>query len=224
MKKTITAAFLAVMTCAASAVFAGEMENLSAGAQSAFALAPLACDAPAFLPAASAAGDAADRAGEYKKLAAAFEKGTAPAKEALTGWNAGRFLDRDFPDYPGSLLLAGAEALPAGASAGVFKIVPFKLDGSPDFYEKLSADIAGGVAIMIGERQAMVTAPVFGPAEVTFELILPSYKKGFSRYAVRKAADGRVLVKHVWKDDFGGAGVMEGASYGYFTRNVTPKP
>lgn len=226
MKKIITAAFFAASVCGTADVFAGEIENLAAGAQKTFSLTSFSGNTPGFLPAAPApaAAEITSAAGDYKKLADAFKKGTVPAKEDLTGWNAGRFLDKDFPEYPGSLLLAGGETQPAGGAAGVFKIVPFKLDGSPDFYERLSADIAGGVAIMIKEMQARVTAPVFGPAEASFELILPSYKKGFSRYALRKAADGRILVKHVWKDDFGSSGSIEGASYGYFTKNVTPKP
>jgi hypothetical protein len=219
MKITIVAAFIALIACVTGGVFAGEMESLSAGAERMLSLAAFPGNAPGSFPTAPA--ENADKTSDYKKLAAAFEKGTAPTKEALAGWNAGRFLDRDYPGYPGSLLLAGGETQPVGE---VFKLVPFKLAGSPDFYERLSADIIGGVAIMIRERQAMVTIPALGPAEVTFELILPSYNKGFSRYAIRKAADNRILVKHAWKDDLGSTGGIEGLAYGYFTKDVTPKP
>ena len=215
----------ALGVAAAGLAFAGEMEDLSTGAEKAFAQPVLAVTAAA-LPEASPAMEAmAAPAGsaEYKKLAADFAKGTAQSKEELTGWKAGRYLDRDFSDYPGSMLLASGEmqATPEGAKA--YRIVPFTLNASPSFYETLNADMNAGLALVIKDQMSMWTAPVFTQAEAAFEKLMPSYDKGFSRYAVRKTADGRILVKNAWKSDMGGY-AFEGVLYGYVTKNVTPAP
>lgn len=100
MKNTIILA-LATAFCVAMAgsAFAGEIENFSSGAEKAFAQPVLAVTA-AVLPEASPAREtlaAPAGSAEYKKLAADFAKGTAPSKEDLAGWKAGRYLDRDFP-------------------------------------------------------------------------------------------------------------------------------
>jgi hypothetical protein len=213
-------------TLSAGGAFAGEFEDVAANAEKTFTE-----DASSAKTGALIAGDpvpaAADNpagSAEYKKLAAAFSKGTAPAKENMTGWHAGRYLDRDFPDYPGSILVAGEDMQPAdGAPAGtIFKLVAITLDASPSFYETLSPDLEAGVAIHITDQQPTWTNPVFTQSEVTFEKIMPSYDKGFSRYAARKTTDNRILLKHVWKSDMGGQ-ATEGADYAYFTKDVTPK-
>lgn len=222
MKNILAAALIIAVFAGNNAVFAGELENISAGAENALSQTAVNSGVQAVLP---APGNPAALAGasEYKKLAAAFEKGTAPAKADLTGWNAGRFIDRDMPDTLSSMLLAGGDAQPIEDNPGVFKIVPMTLYGSPEFYEKLPSDIAGGVAISIQHNQSRVTAPVFSAAQVEFEVILPSYNKGYARFAVRKAADGRILVKHTWQTIMGPGPISEGVFYGYFTKNVTPR-
>ncbi|MDO8804126.1 MAG: hypothetical protein Q7R35_06830 [Elusimicrobiota bacterium] len=210
---------------AAGLAFAGEIEDLSAGAEKAFAH-PVSAVTAATLPEASPATKTmAAPAGnaEYKKLAADFAKGTSPSKEDLAGWKAGRYIDRDYPDYPGSMLLASGEMQATPADVKTYKIVPFTLNASPSFYETLNADMNAGMAYVIKDRMSMWTSPVFTQAEAAFEKVMPSYDKGFSRYAVRKTADGRILVRNAWRSDMG-AYPSEGIFYGYVTKNVTPAP
>lgn len=224
MKNIKVWVFSAMALSAPVPALAGELEKFCAGAEKAFLGPSLQVNASLPAPAVPAAPEimkAGAGAAEYKKLAAAFEKGTAPAKADLAGWNAGRFLERDYPDYPGSLLLASVEIPAAPAGAGSYKIVAFTLDGSPAFYETLNPDLNAGLAALVRERLPMWTNAVFTQAELTFERVLPSYEKGFSRYAVRKAADGRVLVKNAWRSELGGS-VTEGVFYAYLTKNVTP--
>lgn len=226
MKNKIVLALAAALGVAAAGLaFAGEMENISAGAEKAFAQPALAATAAALPEAGPATETKAAQPGnaEYKKLAADFAKGTVPSKEDLAGWKAGRYLDRDFSDYPGSMLLASGEMQATPAAAKVYRIVPFAFNASPSFYETLNADMNAGMAILIKENLSMWTTPVFTQAEVAFEKIMPSYDKGFSRYAVRKTADGRILVKNAWKSDMGGY-AFEGVFYGYVTKTVTPAP
>ena len=208
---------------------AGEIEDLSTRAEKSFLNPVTAESLLAPVPAALApeAKPVPAAVSEYQNLAAAFKKGTVPTKEELTGWHAGRFVDRDFPEDPGSILLAGgemrAEPVSGLPSEKAYKLVPLMTSASPTFYETLDAHTAEGVAIFIKNQQAEWTKPRFGPAGVTFEKIMPSYDKGFSRYEVRKAADNRVLLEHVWKNDMGGGQYMEGIAYAYFTKDITPQ-
>lgn len=121
------------------------------------------------------------------------------------------------------MLLASGEMQATPAAPKAYRIVPFAFNASPSFYETMNADMNSGLAILIKENLSIWTTPVFTQAEVAFEKLLPSYDKGFSRYAVRKTADGRILVKNAWKSDMGGY-AFEGVSYGYVTKNVTPTP
>ena len=214
---------LTLCLTASAAAFAGEFEDAAVNAEKSLTGDLSFVKAGAFITAVPMPEMMADTVGaaEYKKLAAAFNKGAAPAKEDLSGWHAGRFLDRDFPDYPGSILVAGEEVQQAAAGK-VFKLVAVTMDASPSFYETLSPDLEGGVALHIKDQQPTWTTPAFTQSEVTFERIMPSYNKGFSRYAARKTADNRILLKHVWKSDMGGQ-ATEGADYAYFTKDVTPK-
>ena len=213
-------------TISGAAAFAGEFEDAMTNAERTFTGDASSTKAVALIAGEPMAAVADNPAGsvEYKKLAAAFNKGTIPAKENLSGWHAGRYLDRDFPDYPGSILVAGEDMQPApgGSTDKIFKLVAITLDASPSFYETLSPDLEGGVALYIKDQQPMWTTPAFTQSEVTFERIMPSYDKGFSRYAARKTADNRILLKHTWKSDMGGQ-ATEGADYAYFTKDVTPK-
>ncbi|MCX5794244.1 MAG: hypothetical protein NTY77_01955 [Elusimicrobia bacterium] len=196
----------------AGRLHAAGLESLAAGAGRDFARS-LAADKPlSIAPAALAQRRQAVMAAadEFKRLAAAFAKGTAPKKEELAGWRAGRIFDQSFPDDPGSVLLAGAD-----------KLVALVLYAGPTFYENLDADLAAGVAIFIKDDEKNWTAPQFGPAGAAFERILPEYEKGFSRYEARKAADNTLLLKHVWRSELGGS-VSGGTEYAFFTKNVTP--
>lgn len=220
--KTILSLASALCIAAAGFAFAGETENYSSGSEKTFAQEILSAKAAA-LPEVSPVAAALEvpAAAEYKNLAAAFEKGTVPAKEDLAGWKAGRFIERDYPAYPGSILLASGEMQANPADAKKYRIVPFALNGTPSFFETLGADMTAGMALVIKEQLSLWTVPVFTKAEAAFERLMPSYDKGFSRYAVRKAADGRILVKNTWKSDMAGY-ATEGISYAYITKDITP--
>jgi hypothetical protein len=215
MTKTLVLVF-AVVAAAATNLRAAGPESLAAGAEQAFAKSVLSGSmAPAVMAERREAKAAAQN--EYQKLEAAFKKGTAPKKEELVGWHAGRTIEKEFPEYPGSLLLA--EPAHEGAP---FKLVALTLNAGPTFYENMGADLAGGVAVFINDIQKDWSEPKFAPTGVIFERTLPEYEKGFSRFEVRKAADGRILVKHDWSSELGGS-VSAGVEYGFFTKDVTPR-
>jgi hypothetical protein len=194
------------LTIVAAVAAAGRLQaaTLESAAAQAFSMVPLAmAERQAALTAAQ---------NEFQKLAAAFEKGAAPKKEELAGWRAGKIFDKQFPADPGSVLLA----------ASGDKFVALVLYAGSTFYENMDADLAAGVKVFIDEDQKRWTAPNFAAAGVAFERILPEYEKGFSRYEVRKTADGRVLLKHVWQSELGGS-VSSGTEYAFFTKDVTPR-
>ena len=208
----------AIASVAAVSAGAGEIESFSARAEKSFFCPVTAENMQAFVPAVSAPVEARDvvASGEYKDLAAAFKNGTVPAEKELMGWHAGRIFDKDMPDSPGSMLLAAV----GGAEA--YKFVPVATYCSPTFYETMDADLAAGVGTFVRDDQVNWTKPQFGPAGVVFEKIMPSYNKGFSRWEIRKAADNRIVLKYVWKDDMGDY-PSEGAAYAYFTKEMTPR-
>jgi len=221
MKKKLALGAMAIAVSISGRAVAGEMEFFSAGAEHAF-LNGVSVENLQTVPAPAAQTPAS----EYKKLAAAFEKGTAPGREELSGWHAGRVIEEEFPEYPGSILLAGGEPQGPGDNGRfndrVYKLVPLTLDGSADFYETMSMELAESIKIVIKESQAKWTPPRFSAAGVTFEKIMAAYEKGFSRYEVRKSMDNRILLKHTWSSDLGGT-IIAGTSYAFFTKNVTPQ-
>jgi len=222
VKKIIFSVIIGSAFAVSCNLSAGEMEDFSMRAGNLFFKPVTVGNIQVTVPASPALA----AVNEYQNLAAAFKKGTVPAKEELTGWHAGRFFDRDFPNDAGSILLAGGEMQsdPVNGipSEKAYKLVSLMLDASPTFYETMDPYLAEGVAISIKERQAEWTKPQFGPNGVTFERILPSYDKGFSRFEVRKGADNRILLKHLWKSDLGNY-PSEGSVYAYVNKDVTPK-
>ncbi|MCX5792948.1 MAG: hypothetical protein NTY45_12155 [Elusimicrobia bacterium] len=158
---------------------------------------------------------------EYKRLAGAFETGSAPSRDELLAWKGGRVYGKDYPEYPGGLLLAGWNAPTFTLTHAFFKLEVMTVDGNPSFFEKLDPALVPGISTCLHEQRRDWSDPAFTGAGVKFEKLLPPYNKGFSRYEVRKAADGSLVLKHDWKDDLGGS-VSSGVDYGALTRDVTP--
>jgi hypothetical protein len=158
----------------------------------------------------------------YGQLAADFDKASAPALEDLLAWHAGRVFEKDYPDYPGALLLAGWYVPTATLTHATFKLVALTPGVPPSFYENLEASLVPGLKSLLDAVQADWTTPDFSAAGVKFEKTLPSYNKGFSRFEIRRTADKRLLLKNTWKTDLGGL-VTAGTAYATLTKNVTPK-
>lgn len=152
----------------------------------------------------------------YAGLAADFARSGAAAAADLQGWRAGRVYAKDSPDYPFGLLLAGR------LTGGEFLLSVMAQGVQPAFYEQLSPSLVPGLTVLLDETAKNWTLPEFSASGTKFERIQPPYAKGYSRFEARKAADGRILLKHSWKSDMAGYS-DSGTDYAVLTKDVTPK-
>lgn len=158
----------------------------------------------------------------YAGLAADFAAAGALSAMDLQGWRAGRVYAKDYPDTAAGLLLVGRIDGPCAAEEGAVSLAVLAQGVQPAFYEQLSPSLVPGIAALIDATKKDWTVPEFTSGGARFGKVMPSYDKGYSRFEARKAADGRLLLRHSWKTDLGGYAAA-GTDYAVLTKDVTPK-